>query len=145
MELSPLSIAIGAGVVVAAADKLVEQFWPNSRVNSIFDILATAINVLVVSLGEKPRRVRVEKPVPDSASLELFRVGGTSSAQRAEAIGNRERTEGRVSRALADLERRTPEQDPRRREYWERADIQAWAAANPGLAAAAKRRHGYEG
>jgi hypothetical protein len=131
-------VALAVGIttaVVAALDKLIEQRWPNSRINSIFDVVARVVTVLVQEIAGrpqarrpavKPRRAEVAAPAPGPAAV-LEAVSVVADHQKRQ----------RLYASAAP-----PTSDPSTDVYWARKDIQEWAAAHPRLAAELKRAHG---
>jgi hypothetical protein len=165
--VSALGIALMAGTAVGLLDKFIQAHWPNPKVNSIFDVIQKLINAIILYLEGRRKSGNRYPARPDrfdeswaqstKVDLELFSVGKPTDEQKVQTIRNREQTGSRISRAIEEFHEaeeadpqppvtrpqgRPPERDPSQPEYWQREDIQQWAEANPGLAAAAKQRYG---
>ena len=149
MELTAGSIAAIAVAATAFVDKLIQIFWPHSKVNSIFDVVVRLVTSIAEGMTDKPRKeareTRLANPadhLAETAQLELFRAGGPTVSERGARLVNEAATEGRVSRAIRNFETANETINPSADAYWGREDIQAWAAANPALAERLRTKHG---
>lgn len=54
----PAKIALAVGAVVTCVDKLIEIFYPNSKINSIFDMVVGTVYKAASALTEKKSQGR---------------------------------------------------------------------------------------
>jgi hypothetical protein len=131
-----LALAVGiTTAVVAALDKLIEQRWPNTRINSIFDVVARVITVLMHEIAGTPQ-ARRPAAKPRRATAVAPAVGPMAVLEVAGVVAEHQERQRLYAGTVP------PTSDPGTDAYWERKDIQEWAAAHPKLAADLKRAYG---